>query len=105
MFILAREGKCYARLRYNVGPGVNVEIPVEVDYGQEFEATDWVLWQEEYLANVHRPPEPAKEKKSGRELSVRQDDDPFLDPWWRDAWGEYADFDRLETEEHYDIIH
>src|SRR5438105_5385931 len=33
MFILARGGKCYARLRYNVGPGVDVELPVDVDYG------------------------------------------------------------------------
>ena len=26
---LARDGSCYARLRYNLGPGVDVEIPAE----------------------------------------------------------------------------
>jgi hypothetical protein len=30
MFVLARGGKSYARLRFNVGPGGNIVIPVEV---------------------------------------------------------------------------
>ena len=37
MFILARGGQCYARLRYNVGPGLDVELPVDVDYGRPFD--------------------------------------------------------------------
>jgi len=32
MFILARTGQCYARLRFNIGPGGEQNIPVEVDY-------------------------------------------------------------------------
>src|SRR6476620_165291 len=33
MFILARGGQTYARLRYHVGPSSDVILPVEVDYG------------------------------------------------------------------------
>ena len=100
MFILARGGKCYARLRYNVGPGVDVELPVDVDYGRPFEASDWELWYDEYLANVQvPPPEPLKDPKTEKQptLSVKQEDDDFIDDWWRDAWGEYADFDHYRT--------
>ena len=32
MFILARGGQTYARLRCNVGPGADVKLPVDVDY-------------------------------------------------------------------------
>jgi hypothetical protein len=96
MFILARRGQCYARLRYNVGPGLEVELPVDVDYGQPFEGSDWELWQGEYLANVTvPPPHPPKEAKV-KESSAS--DEQFIDDWWRDAWGEYADFDYYERE-------
>ena len=36
MFILARGGQTYARLRFNVGPGGHVQIPVEVDFHRPF---------------------------------------------------------------------
>jgi hypothetical protein len=87
MFILARGGQFYARLRYNVGPGVEVELPVEVDYSRPFAETEWELWQEEYPANVHRPPpNPPKQPKTEQQLAARSDDDAFIDDWWRDAW-------------------
>jgi proteasome lid subunit RPN8/RPN11 len=56
MFILARGGQTYARLRFNVGPGGHVQIPVEVDFHRTFAASDQPAWKEEYKANVH--PEP-----------------------------------------------
>ena len=34
MFILAREGQSYARLRFNIGPRSELEIPVSVDYAR-----------------------------------------------------------------------
>ena len=72
MFILAREGQTYARLRYNVGPGIDVEIPVEVDYGRPFAASDWESWQEEYEANVQiPPPEPPKPVKAAERSGCR----------------------------------
>jgi hypothetical protein len=48
MFILARGGATYARLKFNAGPGGEQVLPVEVDYGQDFSGTDQVAWQEEY---------------------------------------------------------
>lgn len=53
MFILARGGNTYARLRFNTGPGGQVLIPVAVDYRQAFPAADHAAWEAEYQANVH----------------------------------------------------
>jgi hypothetical protein len=100
MFILARGGNCCARLRYNIGPGADVELKVDVDYGRPFSGADFELWQQEYLANVQLP-EPAKltEVKTG---VVREDqDERFLDDWWRDAWADYADID----DEHQEAVY
>lgn len=52
MFILARGGERYARLRFHVGPGGGVDLPVRVDYSRPFAASDHAAWQEEYLAAV-----------------------------------------------------
>ncbi len=52
MFILARQGQSYARLRFNVGPGADIEIPVSVDFSRPFAGCDWDGWEEEYLTNV-----------------------------------------------------
>jgi proteasome lid subunit RPN8/RPN11 len=52
MFILAEKGKSYARLRFNTGPGGSVALPIEVDYGQAFAASDHDAWQAEYAANI-----------------------------------------------------
>ncbi len=104
MFILARGGQSYARLRYNVGPGADIELPVEVDFSRPFEASAWELWQEEYLANVQvPPPEPKKRRLIDNSMpnSVR----PLrMDDEWQDAWGEYVDFDRYPEEAEYDCI-
>ncbi len=52
MFIIARSGKSYARLRFNTGPGGQVVIPVEVDYSQPFEQSDHESWDAEFKANI-----------------------------------------------------
>ena len=52
MFILARTGKAYARLRFGVGPGGQVAIPIEVDYGKPFGPSDREAWLAEYETNV-----------------------------------------------------
>jgi hypothetical protein len=56
MAILAKGGRTYARLRFHAGPGASLIIPVQVDYCQEFQASDWASWQEEYLLHVHPVP-------------------------------------------------
>jgi len=90
MFILAQRGQTYARLRFNVGPGGDVELPVGVDYGRPFPASDQTAWKAEYEANV--------EKTERQWLSQRN---PFLslenisppDPWDVDPW--LSDWDEL----------
>jgi len=52
MLILARGGKAYARLRFNVGPGGDVLIPVEIDYDCSFAASDHDAWELEYRTNI-----------------------------------------------------
>ena len=56
MAILARGGKTYARLRFNTGPGASLVIPVQVDYSQEFDGSDWEAWEQEYALHVHAEP-------------------------------------------------
>jgi len=52
MFIVAQDGRTFARLRFNAGPGGEVKIPVCVDYNCEFDAADFGLWTQQYKANV-----------------------------------------------------
>ena len=57
MFIIAQEGQTYARLRFNIGPGGSLEIPVAVDFGRDFPASNQVAWKAEYDQCV-LPPQP-----------------------------------------------
>jgi proteasome lid subunit RPN8/RPN11 len=52
MCVVAQDGSNYARLRFNVGPGGEIKIPVYVDYGCEFDAANFELWKQQYKANV-----------------------------------------------------
>lgn len=54
MLILARDGQAYARLRFNAGPGAEMELAVEVDYQHSFDAADHVNWRSEYEHCVRR---------------------------------------------------
>ncbi len=56
MFILSRTGQAYARLRFGVGPGAEIMIPVEVDYARSFSASDQDAWADEYKAKVTPAP-------------------------------------------------
>lgn len=53
MFILANGGATYARLRFNVGPGGEVLVPVDVEYTAPFAASDHGSWLAEYEQNIH----------------------------------------------------
>ncbi|WP_228030336.1 MPN domain-containing protein [Gimesia benthica] len=65
MFILARQGRSYARLRMNSGPTFECEIPVRRDYSELFPGCDPECWEEEYLTNVH-----PEQRQPGRPLSA-----------------------------------
>ena len=56
MFILARRGQTYARLRFNVGPKGEVLVPVSVAYDLPFPASDHEAWLREYEQNIHIEP-------------------------------------------------
>jgi len=52
MCILARGGERYGRLRFGVGPGGQMRIPVEVDFTPPFPAACHDTWEEEYQRAV-----------------------------------------------------
>lgn len=52
MFILARGGATYARLRFSIGPGGDLLIPVSVDYTAPFEASAHDTWEQAYDAHI-----------------------------------------------------
>lgn len=124
MFIFARGGKSYARLRFGVGPGGEVQIPVEVDYSVEFAGSRHEQWDLEYTANVQPqlllpdiswPGEPLHDAPSVKVSTQAADNNdhwfgsspegPYepdwaehadiLDPW---EWDQFALYDRGESE-------
>jgi hypothetical protein len=105
MFILARGGQTFARLRYNVGPGADLQLPVEIDYGRPFAGSDKDLWQNEYLANVRLPlPASLKPAKASKYAAPATRDESLSDDWWRDAWADYLDGDRHQQEAEYGYL-
>jgi proteasome lid subunit RPN8/RPN11 len=55
MFILARGGETYCRLRYNIGPQADLELPCEVDFSSPFSGSNSAEWNAEYLDAVTEP--------------------------------------------------
>ena len=107
MFILASGGATYARLRFNVGPGGEIVIPVQVDFAQPFAGSEQDAWEQEYLTNV-QPEQFALQRQTPMALSPTFDErvmfeddgrwaddlqgfDDCGDDWvnsWRDYLGE-----------------
>ena len=81
MFILACGGRSYARLRFHVGPGGELDLPVCVDYTRPFAASDHAAWEEEYLANVQVAEWPLFARRSSELLLSTA---AALDPWDED---------------------
>jgi hypothetical protein len=52
LFVLARTGKVYARLRFNVGPGGSMDLAIEIDWLAPFASADQKAWAAEYEANI-----------------------------------------------------
>lgn len=78
MFILARGGQTYARLRFNTGPGGQMLIPVAVDYSHPFEGSDHLAWEEEYDAHIQPLPAPTGSPRADLGLD-------FIDRWADEA--------------------
>lgn len=52
MFILARSEDDYARLRFNAGPGGDIDLRVGIDYRAWFPGSNTAAWEAEYHVNV-----------------------------------------------------
>jgi hypothetical protein len=88
MFILARGGQTYARLRFSAGPGGQVVLPVEIDFGQPFPASDHATWQQEYdrCVGVERVMTTVRERAQDPigeipDFGDRWPTDPWFDPF------------------------
>jgi proteasome lid subunit RPN8/RPN11 len=92
IFILAAGGQSYARLRFHVGPGGDLELPVRVDYSRPFAASNQPVWQEEYLAAVE-----IADGFSGLGAPWRWD--PLADPMDPSSEDWFSAWDRLLMEE------
>jgi len=86
MFILAKGGQTYARLRFRAGPGGDVEIPVFVDYAQPFPGTDHAAWEDEYDAHIH--PEVVTHN-----TLLGADDSSYLTGGGYGAWADGSEWD------------
>jgi hypothetical protein len=104
MFILARQGKTYARLRFNTGPGGSLVVQATVDFTVPFQGSAQDVWDTEYQTNVFpeitvpRPPFRMPEPDEILELWELGPEDPFVhgddpDPNSFDSDDETADDD------------
>lgn len=102
MFIVARGGQTYARLRFSAGPGGELELPVEVDFRQPFAAADHDNWSLEYQQRVteEQPlfqPRSALKRRFSRRGTFLEEPGPFLvnpcgaDPFPQPSVLEYFD--------------
>ena len=104
MCIVAEGGETYARLRFNVGPGGETELPVMVDFAEEFDGSDWDAWEAEYLANV-------VPLSNSRPFATQSDptatgidlDEIQLERMWREDWTDYVSQHELEEYQRYDL--
>ena len=100
MFILARGGQTYARLRFNVGPGGDLEIRNDVDFALPFAASQREAWTEEYEDNVglglnhplddildrwecRQDPEDDFVELANRDIAAREEDEMASFEWLR----------------------
>jgi len=86
MFIIARNGRTYTRLRFNTGPGGEIELSTTIDFGADFPASDRASWEHEYARSVHGD-------SMFTTKTIDSDSFGYRDPWdegWYDAWLEYT---------------
>lgn len=104
MFILASGEQTSARLRLNVGPGADVQLPVEVEFSGAFAGTDFEAWREQYERCVRVPmAEPAASSMAGSADAALPGADLFLEDWHRAAWDDYLEYEHYLREGEYGI--
>lgn len=97
MFILARGGATYARLKFGCGPGAELLVPVEIAWDVPFAGTDHDAWEEEYDQCVY----PVSPTPFGPNQNISPDEIAFLEknPELFDEWGfSLLDYELVENE-------
>jgi proteasome lid subunit RPN8/RPN11 len=85
MFIVARDGETYCRLRFRAGPGGAWEIPALVDFERDFAGSNRDAWAAEYEATVvkAKPPLASLSKAQfGADHAIRADSRDQFDTFW-----------------------
>lgn len=80
MFILARGGQSFARLRFNIGPGLSINLPVSIDYTRAFDGCELAKWEQEYLANIQIFSPIREVIRSPSQFACASDQSP-MNPW------------------------
>jgi proteasome lid subunit RPN8/RPN11 len=85
MFIIAREGETYCRLRFRAGPGGAFEIPVQVDFQGAFAGSHFEAWALEYGGTVQKGESALTglaQLDSGVSLTATADTDDLFDTFF-----------------------
>ncbi|UCG02556.1 MAG: Mov34/MPN/PAD-1 family protein [Candidatus Heimdallarchaeota archaeon] len=86
MFIIAEDKSTYCKLKISVGPGVQVILKTQVDFTQQFAASDFPEWEKEYNEKVIKD-------------TIWQDDIDKHKMWWdqeRSIFGYDDELDELD---------
>ena len=88
MCILAAGGRTYVRLQFNAGPQGHLELPVTIDWQQQFPAADHAAWEAEYLACV----QPAESLQFDPVWMDLADPGAIWDEFGETGWPAYESF-------------
>ena len=91
MFILAKGGASYARLRFNAGPGGESAIAASVEFQRSFAGSDEPAWQHEYLNSVRVLPPPNLHRLQRRKSEIGPTEETNHESDWLDGWNEFWD--------------
>jgi hypothetical protein len=92
MAIVACGGETFARLQFGVVPGASLRIPVEVDFADPFEGSDFPAWEQEYERCVQAIEEKWDLKDVDPAKEVAE---------WKEAWGPEDDLTLSQSREHW----
>jgi hypothetical protein len=96
MFILAKGGETYARLKFGCGPGAELLVPVAIAWDAPFAASDDAAWEQEYercVRSMMPPRFPDHRLLSSEDLTFLEENSELLPDWGFPTWD-----DDLESE-------
>lgn len=92
MLIIAKDDSMYCRLKLNTGPGVEKLLNVQVDFSQDFQASDRKTWKIEYDSKVTKQIIQIK----GTAGVFPKPDDPL---WWNRDDEKWVGFHHVQQSE------